>query len=158
MVYNKDELTALSWMDNDFFKRIVEKIESDTVEVLNYDTSPGSNVGDHFASIMFRVKIDYTLEKLAKNISLIIKTFPVVEGYKKDMLDTQFFDTEIAMYSEILPEIHRILRSVGDNTVLGPILHYYSTDPYYVVVFEDLMTKGFEMKYSQHNLEEAKIH
>jgi hypothetical protein len=45
---------------------------------------------------------------------------------------------------------------VGDETTLGPTLHYYHTDPY-VMVFEDLKTKEFEMKNKLLDLEEAKM-
>lgn len=78
--------------------------------------------GDHYASIMFRCKVSYNCvnSKEGKQKSLILKTLPTEEGPKRDMLkESSLFETEIAMYSETLPEIEKILAEYGEPTKLA---------------------------------------
>lgn len=88
----------------------------------NVKITPASMKGDHFASIIFRAVVDYKTGKGATDsISLIVKTQPVEEGFKKDMMgETPIFKTEIAMYSKILPEVHERYRAAGVDVQLGP--------------------------------------
>lgn len=70
---------------------------------------------------MFRVSIKYSLNlnNVEKSISLIVKTKPVVDGVKKTVLgECNIFNIEIKMYTEVLEEMHRLLRSIGDETLL----------------------------------------
>jgi hypothetical protein len=106
--------------------------------------TPGSNMGDHFASIMFRAKVSYRIEETGKEMSMLIKTTPIEEGLKKDMLDLDLFKTEIKMYSEVVPKMEKLLESVGEHIQMGPKLLYHSSDPY-ILVFEDLKERNFEM-------------
>lgn len=92
------------------------------MQVLDFLITPGSNAGDHFASIMFRCKLTYT-SKSQKNgqLSMIIKTVPHEEGLKKDLLGkSPIFETEMAMYGKTLPNMERLLRAAGDNAKFGP--------------------------------------
>lgn len=92
-------------------------------QINDFHISPASALGDHFASIMFRAKIKFsTQDHPSKECSIIMKTLPVVEGMKKDMLnqvDVDFFDTEIFIYSQVLSECARILKNAGYNDMLA---------------------------------------
>lgn len=86
--------------------------------------SPASMKGDHYASAMFRCKVEYRfLDKQpaeVKTISLIIKTLPVAEGMKREMLmESKVFETEIEMYTQALPKISKILAQCGEPTMLS---------------------------------------
>ena len=118
--------------------------------------TPGSNVGDHFASIMFRAKIKYTGKEGNGEKSILIKTTPVEEGLKKELLDFDLFATEIQMYSEVVPKMEKLLKSVGENFQMGPKLLYHATNPY-ILVFEDLKELDYTMKLKQMNYEDASL-
>lgn len=77
--------------------------------------------GDHYASVMFRCKVEYCLgaNSVSKK-SLIIKTMPSVEGMKQDLLkESKVFETEIGMYTEALPKIGQILKENGETGELA---------------------------------------
>ena len=78
--------------------------------------------GDHYASIMFRCKVSYKFDRTASAIekSLIIKTVPLEDGQKRQMLmETKAFETEINMYTQTLPKIEKILADCGEATKLS---------------------------------------
>lgn len=69
---------------------------------------------------------------------------PFVEGAKKDMLDGMgIFDTEIKMYTSVIPKFEETLRSAGDYTQLGAKCLYSSFEPQEVLIFEDLTKKNY---------------
>jgi hypothetical protein len=71
-------------------------------------------VGDHFASIMFRIVATISDGKsdLNEEIFLILKTTPIVEGFKMDfMRGTSIFDVESRMYAEVLPQMKPLLET-----------------------------------------------
>jgi len=115
--YNEDEMEAPEWMDSLFLTKVLGHCErSSNVVVESFKISPASVKGDHYASVMFRAHVEYSIEKGAlKEKSLIIKTMPD-EGKKKELLEeSKIFETEIGMYSKVLPDIQRILRDAGDE-------------------------------------------
>ncbi|TDG48823.1 hypothetical protein AWZ03_004726 [Drosophila navojoa] len=106
--------------------------------------SPASAKGDHYASIMFRANVSYTCTGGKQSKSLIIKTMPDEEGHKKEMLSgSHLFETEIGMYTKVLPRFEQILREAGDNTRLCAPCLYCSLEPRQVMIFEDLVPLGY---------------
>lgn len=91
-------------------------------KVKSCDINPATKPGEHFASIMFRVSLCFTSKANpdGRKISLIVKTTPIIEGVKEDMLDTSIFDTEIKMYTRTLPEMQRLMEVAGDKEVFFP--------------------------------------
>ncbi|XP_058063031.1 uncharacterized protein LOC131212951 [Anopheles bellator] len=157
MAFNKDEMHPPSWMDRAFFEKVLRHSERDsTLAVTGCRIVPGTKPGDHFASIIFRAIV--THNKSPAEVSLIVKTLPFEDGLKKDLLDDGYvFETETLMYTEIVPAMHKLLRSVGDQTVLGARLLYHEKLPSWVMVFEDIAKHGFEMKSKQLDYEESKV-
>ncbi|XP_037947059.1 uncharacterized protein LOC119678995 [Teleopsis dalmanni] len=142
--FNEDELVAPEWLNNEFLRNVLQNCENVDVEIINFKLTPGTMKGDHYASVMFRANVDYKSHDLHKTKSLIIKTMPELEGLKKDMLtETHIFETEIAVYTKILPRFESILRSIGDNTKIGPNCLYHSLYPKKCIVFEDLVPLGY---------------
>ncbi|XP_062546559.1 uncharacterized protein LOC134212583 [Armigeres subalbatus] len=159
MAFNKDEMHAPQWMDDAFFEKVLKQSENDSdLSVSESKLIPGTKPGDHFASVIFRAKVTYNSRGESREISLIIKTIPAQEGIKKDLLKGgEIFGTETIMYQTVIPEMVRLLRSVGDNTEFGPRLMYSSNDPSWVMVFEDITKRDYQMKDHQLNLDDAKI-
>lgn len=82
--------------------------------------------GDNFASIALRLRATYkaggkTEEEEKVTQSFIVKVEPYKEGIQKDMLiDTQLFNVEISMYSQVIPEMQRLIMEVDPKEVLAP--------------------------------------
>jgi hypothetical protein len=85
--------------------------------------TPGSSAGEHFASIIFRAKVTYTNKPtVTHNVSYIVKTKPY-QGPKKDapfLKDDRIFVRENQMYTNVLADMHHLLKQAGDNVELGP--------------------------------------
>ncbi|XP_064535668.1 uncharacterized protein LOC135426494 [Drosophila montana] len=130
--FNADELEAPVWLVSQFLKKVLtNNLKDDQLEVLYYKMSPATVKGDHYASVMFRVSVEYIIQagkKAAK--SLIIKTMPELEGFKKEQLgESHIFQTEIGMYTEIRPKFEAILREASDDiSIYAPCL-YCSLEP-----------------------------
>ncbi|XP_058822379.1 uncharacterized protein LOC131683970 [Topomyia yanbarensis] len=159
MAFNKDEMHAPCWLNEGFFEKVLKQSENDAaLTVAACKIIPGTRPGDHFASIIFRANVTYKSRGKASEVSLVIKTIPEDDGLKRDLLkDGVIFETETIMYTTVVPEMHRLFRSVGDDTELGPRLLYSSKEPKLVMVFEDLAKRNYGMKNSQLDLHEAKI-
>ncbi|XP_058974181.1 uncharacterized protein LOC131800648 [Musca domestica] len=145
-LFNEDELTAPAWINQDFIKMVLAKYENVAdVEIINYDMSPASMKGDHYASIMFRCKVEYRLGDNIVKRSLIMKTLPVEEDSKKRefLMDSKLFETEIKMYSETLPKFEKILAECGEPTKLSAGLFYHALQPHKILIMEDLCELGF---------------
>ncbi|XP_022219854.2 uncharacterized protein LOC111072362 [Drosophila obscura] len=143
--FNADELVAPEWLNVEFITKVLSEHEKAAeLKVTGLQFSPASAKGDHYASVMFRAKVEYTTRKGAATKSLIIKTMPEQEGHKKDMLgESPIFQTEIGMYGTVLPEFERILRQAGDDDKLYVDCIYHSLKPRQVMIFEDLVEMGF---------------
>lgn len=156
--YNSDELDAPEWLSAQFMKEILDQhLKIPHLKVIEVKFSPASVKGDHYASVMFRAAVKYETPKSKDSytISLIIKTMPEEEGLKKEMLgESHIFETEIAMYTEVLPKFEKILREAGDETAFCTPCIYHSLKPRQVMVFEDLLPKGYSVLRRNANLEE----
>lgn len=148
ILYNEDELVSPDWINTAFFEKVLRSYENDSeIVVADYKVSPASKKGDHYASVMYRIKIDYVSPKTEKNknISVILKTEPFVDGEKKDIIKKiNLFDCEIKMYSETLPEMQKLISMTGDNRRMHPSLVYHSNDPAPILIFEDVSPLGYE--------------
>ncbi|XP_036322595.1 uncharacterized protein LOC118736655 [Rhagoletis pomonella] len=161
-IYNEDELNPPNWINEEFFKRILDKTESESVKINTLLLSPGTLKNDHYSSVLFRAKLNYALcskPKEEKTLSFIMKTEPNVDGIKKDkMKQLPLFETEIRMYTKVLPKIEAELRAIGDKTVLSPKLFHYSLQSPQCVVFEDLVADGYStINNRRGTLEEVKL-
>lgn len=108
--------------------------------------SPASAKGDHYASVMFRANVEYSSQKRNYSKSLIIKTMPELDGHKKEFVsDSKIFQTEIEMYTEVLPRFEAILRAAGEEIKFCAVCVYYSLQPRQVMIFEDLLPQGYQV-------------
>ncbi|XP_017007579.2 uncharacterized protein [Drosophila takahashii] len=142
--FNADELQAPAWLNAQFIAEILSAYEKVDLNVTDLQISPATAQGDHYASVMFRTKVEYTTAKGKFSKPLIIKTMPEEEGHKKDMLaESHLFETEIGTYCHALPEFERILQEAGDYTKLFVPCIYHSLKPRQVMIFEDLVPQGY---------------
>ncbi|XP_017079998.2 uncharacterized protein LOC108113801 [Drosophila eugracilis] len=140
MAENTTELNHPEWLNVQFITEVLNNYKKEIdLKVTHLVITPGSSVGDNYASVMYRARVDYTNPKGTFSKSLIIKT--VSEMFAGSSL----FKTEIGMYKKVLPEFERILRESGDTSKLYADCVYYSLEPRQVIIFEDLVELGYEM-------------
>lgn len=160
MVFYKDEMHPPSWLDGAFLEKVLRKSENDPyLSVSECTFSPGSSAGDHIMSAILRATVKYQSREKPCEISLIIKTIPDEPGQRRDILlhHAPLFDTETVVYQNVVPEMERVLRTIGAKTEFGPRLLHSSKDPTLIMVFDDLTKRDYVTKSSQLNLHEAKI-
>uniref|UniRef100_A0A1L8DYJ0 Putative ecdysteroid kinase n=1 Tax=Nyssomyia neivai TaxID=330878 RepID=A0A1L8DYJ0_9DIPT len=153
--YNKDELTPPDFLNEEYFRKVLQKDENDeALTITDFKMIPGTKPGDHFASIMFKAIISYTTKgRKVLERSLVVKTMPIEDGLKKDLLNEMpIFEREIKMYTKVLPEMKRIMESIGDFENIAPRLIYHNAEPP-VVIFEDISKAGFSMHADLFNFE-----
>jgi hypothetical protein len=120
-----DNLVAFSWMNLEFFEQVIRGYEKDPSAIVhNFKVSPGSQPGENFSTVVFRVKLEFS-SKSGNNqeISMILKTVSEKDGLKKDLMESnRNFETEIEMYEKVLPEVRNLWDFAGDEPVLFPRL------------------------------------
>jgi Ecdysteroid kinase-like family len=113
------------WLDQQFFEKVLRQYKNDTdMQVVEFSMSPGLPAGINFGSAVFRVSIVYKSKSSQANstLSAFIKTLPVgIDLSELEYLkDSKLFLGETNYYGNVLPEITKLLSSVGDNEILSP--------------------------------------
>ncbi|XP_052889239.1 uncharacterized protein LOC128297603 [Anopheles moucheti] len=149
MTYNQDELEAPAWLNDEFFRDVMRESNNDpSIELTSACVlRPGTNKGDHYASVMFRTTVKYRSARSIeeKSINIIMKTKPEAEGMKKELLDDDgLFAIEIDMYSKTLPEMARMLKEIGEEYKF-PRYIYGSLRPRVILILEDISDQGWVM-------------
>uniref|UniRef100_A0A182R179 CHK kinase-like domain-containing protein n=1 Tax=Anopheles farauti TaxID=69004 RepID=A0A182R179_9DIPT len=149
MTYNLDELEAPEWLNDDFFLKVMRESQNDaTIELTSGCVlRPGTNKGDHYASVMFRTTVSYRSQRTGgvQSINLIMKTKPEADGLKKELLDDGgMFAIEIDMYSKTLPEIARLMKEIGEE-YMYPRFIYGAMKPRTILILEDISDQGWVM-------------
>ncbi|GAB0088783.1 hypothetical protein DMENIID0001_032470 [Sergentomyia squamirostris] len=145
--YNKDEQNPPEYVNQDLILKVLQNVEEDEhIEIIEFKIVPGTKPGEHFASIMFKAVVSYISRgKQVLGRSFVIKTMPVEEGMKKEMLTKMpIFEREIDMYTKVIPEMSKVMTSIGDSEVIAPSLLYHSLEPP-ILIFEDITQRGYKM-------------
>lgn len=143
-------------LDDKFFEKVLSSYHKDPglkVTEIHFDSGSSEEI-HHYASSMERVTVDFSSFKTnASQVSVIVKQAPTTLdatvlklNYKKT------FETEIKLYSEIIPKIEELFTSIGDECKLAPTLLYSSTIPNPILVLEDLNSLGYKVAKSFLNL------
>ncbi|CRK88947.1 CLUMA_CG002639, isoform A [Clunio marinus] len=138
--------TPPSWLDQSFFEKVIKKHENDPDgQVIDFKVVPGSQIGDNFASAVFRCSITYKSKytKEPKVLSTFIKVQPQFPPEMSHFQNVTLFTNEIEMFSKVLPEIQSLWTSINDKDILCPQLIYQSTDPALVLILKDVSGDGF---------------
>lgn len=121
---------------------LTEKLVSEAlggVEIISLESEPAVAKGEHYLSVLLRVKVTYRQRDKSKEekTKIIVKTNPD-SGLKHFSMETQLLAREIYCYDKILPVLSTILgRNVSPRRI-GP-LHSH------VLILEDLQPEGFKM-------------
>uniref|UniRef100_A0A182XXG8 CHK domain-containing protein n=3 Tax=Anopheles stephensi TaxID=30069 RepID=A0A182XXG8_ANOST len=149
MTYNLDELQAPAWLNDEFFCNVMRESNNDpTIELTGACVlRPGTNKGDHYASVMFRTTVKYrsSCTKGEETLKIIMKTKPEADGLKKELLeDDGLFAIEVDMYSRTLPEMARMLKEIGEEYKY-PRYIYGTLKPRPIIILEDISDQGWAM-------------
>uniref|UniRef100_A0A1B0C986 CHK kinase-like domain-containing protein n=2 Tax=Lutzomyia longipalpis TaxID=7200 RepID=A0A1B0C986_LUTLO len=135
-----------NWLNQPFFENILRKRKKENeifVDSLQLEFVGGK--GENYASTLYRGQFTSTLNRNQRRYSLIVKTTYEDNQLANDILsEYNIFKQEMEMYDQVLPEYHRLLRSIGDYSQISPksIFCDYQNS---IIVFEDLSIKGFQM-------------
>lgn len=119
--YDKDELVPPEWLNYDFFERVLQSQNSgENIQITNIEIQPATKKGEHYASAMFRIKVMFTLSADCDVKSFIVKALPELEGEKQRLLEnSKLFETEIGVYTNVLPRLVEVLRLAGECIRFG---------------------------------------
>lgn len=109
---SSEQPETCSWMNNEYFKSILTKHEGhdDNLQLLDYSASAPAK-GENFASAIYRVKLNYLLNEVPKQTTLIFKTKPE-QSAVSEMLDNMgTFEGETHVYMNVLTECGKLAPS-----------------------------------------------
>ncbi|KAJ9598056.1 hypothetical protein L9F63_026839 [Diploptera punctata] len=147
--------TFPSWISFEFLTKVLSEELKKDVSVTNFEIERAVPKGENYLSILYRVMVEYkdsATRNHAEKYFIIIKTLPESELMKKILTEMDGFQKELYMYTNILPEMHRIIKSakekiqqISARCLPCPIEN--------VIVLEDLKHLGFQMAMRKEGLD-----
>lgn len=135
-------------MSDDFFIAIVERklnIARDKFKLRLVLLQPATGKNENFASVVYRGKIKIELLESGErqSVDVIIKALlSTMEELKKFSV----FPRERFMYEDIIDSLEMIwLERTNEVVKFGPYYVKAETDPYEIIVLDDLKADGYEM-------------
>ncbi|XP_055687441.1 uncharacterized protein LOC129792412 [Lutzomyia longipalpis] len=137
------------FLNKDYIEGLVRKIENtDNVKLEKFELRPVTKKGNHYASVMIRILVDYVVEsKNHKHLPLILKTtydekHDETESIKL-LKEFDIHSREMVMYAKVLDNFHKLLRSINDDTQFSA-RRYCEDKATNTMVFEDLMVRHYK--------------
>lgn len=142
-----DELqTAYAYINNELFRRIIQLEYRDTIVTIDHYQLIGAiPKGENFASVIIRAIVHFTFDDDESQLCekrFIIKAAHSNEKIRTEVSKFRIFEKEIQCYSEVIPEVQRLLYQIGDHTKLAPKCYEVNLKDSYLV-FEDLSDLGY---------------
>lgn len=149
-------------VSNEFFVDIVEKklnISRDKFKLHLVLLSPATGKNENFVSVVYRakIKIEIVETKSRQSVDVIVKA---LLSTMKELKEFSVFPRERFMYENVLSSYEKIwLDRAKECIQFGPRSIKFETDPYEIIVLDDLKAESFEMLNRQAglNLEQAKM-
>lgn len=109
------------WLKTELFTRIIQKVYPENViQVQKYAVKAALAKGENFSSQMLRVTVTYTADECAScEIRFILKVAVSDLKIRAILDEMHLFQKEIVNFEYILPEVYKLLESLGDNTKLS---------------------------------------
>lgn len=123
-----ESLTDLSqyypWLNNEFFEQILgNENPTANISVESVHIKPALNHGENYASQMIRATVQYFINENfddVQEIRFVIKALVINEAMARITKEFKMFDREVIVYQHIMPEVEKLLESIGDDTKLSP--------------------------------------
>jgi hypothetical protein len=135
-------------VNDDFFIEIVEsalKITRDQFRLKLVLISPAAGTNNNFVSVVYRakIKIHVLASDESKSVDVIIKALLTTI---KEFKEFSVFPRERFMYEDIVQSFEKIwLEKTGEEIQFGPKSIKFETDPYEIIVLQDLKAAKYEM-------------
>jgi hypothetical protein len=107
--------------------------------------SPATGKNENYMSVLYRavIKIEVIETKERKNVDVIIKALLTTI---KEIKEFGVFPRERFMYDDILSSFEKIwLDKAGEVVEFGPRSIKFETDPYEIIVLDDLKADKYKM-------------
>lgn len=149
-------------ISDDFFIGIVEnklKVSRDKFKLRLVMMCPATGQNENFVSVVYRasIKVEILETKAKESIEVIVKALlselPEVKAFG-------VFPRERFMYEDVLSSFEKIwVDRVGEEIHFGPQCYRFETDPYEIIVLEDLKASKYEMLHRKVglNMEQTKM-
>nr|CAD7269315.1 unnamed protein product [Timema shepardi] len=148
---------TLPWLTDEFLQKILRDAGGhETTVVTSSDIKPMAGGGDNYLSTMYRVSVKTKdKEEAVSTISLVVKLPPSGAEMMKLIANSSAFLTEIKLLSDILPKMFSLLRETSpeEQEEFGAKCFYAKNTMPYVLIMEDLASKGFRMAERQKGLD-----
>lgn len=136
-------------VSDDFFITIVErklKIKRESFKLRLALLQPATGKNDNFASVVYRAKIKIELVESneRQTVNVIIKA---LLSTMEEMKKFSVFPRERFIYEDVLPSFEKIwLERANEVVKFGPDCIRVESDPYEIIVLNDLKASGYEME------------
>lgn len=117
MLSENDIQVHYPWLSTEFFTRIVKKVfPENVIRVQKYTVKSALGAGENFTSQMLRATVQYSSDDLdgTQEIRFIIKAAVSDVKNREFLEEMDLFEKETANFQYILPEVYKLLESVGD--------------------------------------------
>lgn len=107
------------WLTSELLEQNLRiRYNEPNLKVINCDLTAALGPGENYGSIVIRSKLE--LENAHQhNMNIIVKLSPTRPDIVEMMEDFSLFDKEIYFYTDILNEVHRLLKDVGIDVKLS---------------------------------------
>lgn len=145
-----DEFLNSDTVSDEFFLAIVEnklKIKKDEFKVRHVLLSPATGMNENFMSVVYRAKImiEMLATKERKSVNVIIKAL-ITMSTMEELKQFSVFSRERFVYEDLLPSFKKIwLERANENVEFGPSGIKFESEPYEIIVLDDLKAEGFQM-------------
>ena len=135
--------------------------KGEKAEVLAWDFDKANAKGDNYLSTVNKIKVTGIVDGTEVKISLVVKSLPKNIGRRNTYRSAEFFQNEIAFYTEVIPKFQKFLEDKGQCEVLCIPRHLDSVmdgeNDY--IALEDVCLLGYEPISRQNciNEDECKI-
>uniref|UniRef100_A0A182XXH0 CHK domain-containing protein n=2 Tax=Anopheles stephensi TaxID=30069 RepID=A0A182XXH0_ANOST len=141
----QDPPTEPTWINRDYFTRVLETYLHADVTVQRYELAAGCPGGQNFMSAIVRATVHYTLGPNAdltqpETVSLIVKTKLANAELAEEADQLNVFGIEKTIYGPVMKAVRELLTSFGDCTQFAPRFIY---EDEHALVLEDLAVKGY---------------
>lgn len=142
----EDLRTTPEWINVEYFETLLRKCRDDpTIVVQTVQVKYALPKGENYASVIYRAQVGYScLGQSSTTCSYIIKAVAETPLAKRTLDEYDVHGKEMDVYQLVIPELTRLLKSIGDTSELCPkaLCVDRSKD---VIILNDVSQKEFVM-------------
>ncbi|KAH8382874.1 hypothetical protein KR009_005690 [Drosophila setifemur] len=133
------------WINAELFEDVLKANVEGYSKVWSFKADSGSAAGENYATIMLRIHIEVELQDgKTKKLSYMLKLPHQMEAYKEMMKKNNIFDTERAVYQDVVPEMEAMYKEAGVEVIFGAKSYDLNNAKSDYIALEDLGVKGFK--------------